>query len=854
VVAQQRAGAPPHTGILLSGSIPPLTDWYFQRPETGIDLASGLFPGQTVVLTHGEQTATAPAAQGGTGKTQLAVDFARGLRSSGAVEVLVWVTATSREAVLVRFAQAAGAVGAGDPDAGTEAAAARFVAWLSHTERPWALVLDDLTDPAHLEDLWPAGPAGQVVITTRVPAAALGPGAGRGLRVVPVGGFSRREALDYLSWRLTDYPDQRIEALDLGEDLDGLPLGLAQAVAVMNVKGLSCREYRVQLGERSKHMATVPVEGVSAPILATWSMAAECADELAPAGLAWPALALAAMFDPDGIPGVVLTSAAACGYIAGRLSVGAAPDQAMARAAITNLARAGLVSIDPASQVRTVRLHPTVQAAVRAWIPKADFDRLQLAAADALVQTWPEPDDGPLGGGVHGGAPGEQASGDATMLDQAFGDCAAHLRAAEGVGEGHERAERAGRVERVQPAAAPGVMWTPEAHPVLFRAGLSLENSGLSDATIAYWQAMVTTCTRLLGPAHASSVASKERLALAYESAGRFGDAIAAFQAALADRERSQGREHPDTIGARGQLAHAYASAGRPAEAVALYEQMVADSHRQLGLGHPVTIRARSGLAQAYREAGRGKDSVSAYAKLVADSERLLGAGHPATLAAREDLADACLANGQAGDAVEQYRRVLGTLEAARGRDHPDVIAARSSLASALRRSGKLKDAITQYDRVLTDRERAQGADHPDTIAARANLAFAYRSAGQLREAIPVYERTLEDRERVQGPDHADSRAARCNLAGAYQQAGRVPDAVRQYERALADSERMLGPADSETMTTRGSLASALFAEGRLMEAIALLRRALADAERTLGPDHPMTQAVRASLDTATMT
>ncbi len=851
MVAQQRAGTPPHPGILLSGSVPPLTDWYFQRPETGVDLRSGLFPGQTVVLTHGEQTATAPAAQGGTGKTQLAVEFVQALRSAGAVEVLIWVTATSREAVLVSFAQAAGAVGAGDPDADAEAAAARFVAWLSHTERPWALILDDLSDPADLEDLWPAGPAGQVVITTRLPGTALSPPAlragvdqaARGLRIVPVGGFSRREALDYLSWRLTDYPDQRIEALDLGEDLDGLPLGLAQAVAVMNVKGLSCREYRVQLAERRKHMETVPVEGVSAPILATWSLAAECADELAPHGLAWPALALAAMLDPNGIPGVVLTSAAACGYIAGRPSTGAPPDQAMVRAAITNLARAGLVSIDPASQVRTVRMHPSVQAAVRAWIPRADVERVLLAAADALVQTWPEPDDGAQGGGVHGGAPGDAPLGSGTPMDQALGDCAAHLRAVEATGEG------AGR-----PAAQPGPLWQPEAHPVLFRTGLSLENSGLSDATIAYWQDMVTTCTRLLGPAHASSVAARDRLALAYESAGRFGDAIAAFQAALADRERNQGREHPDTIGARGQLAHAYASAGRPAEAVALYEQMVTDSSRQLGLGHPVTIRARSGLAETYQEAGRGKDSVAAYSKLVADSERLLGAGHPATLAAREDLADACLTNGQAADAVEQYRRVLGTLEAARGRDHPDVIGARASLASALRRSGKPKEAISQYERVLSDRERVQGADHPDTMAARANLAFAYRSAGQLREAIPVYERTLDDRERVEGPDLADTRAARCNLASAYQQAGRLPDAVRQYERALADAERMVGPADSETLTTRGSLASALFADGRLMEAIALLRRALADAESTLGPDHPMTQAMRASLDTATKT
>ena len=86
------------------------------------------------------------------------------------------------------------------------------------------------------------------------PSAGRDPGAA-GLQVVRVAGFSRREALSYLGSRLADYPDQRVEALDLGEDLDGLPLGLAQAAAVMNVNRLSCREYRTQLGERRKHMS-----------------------------------------------------------------------------------------------------------------------------------------------------------------------------------------------------------------------------------------------------------------------------------------------------------------------------------------------------------------------------------------------------------------------------------------------------------------------------------------------------------------------------------------------------------------------------------------------------------------------
>jgi tetratricopeptide (TPR) repeat protein len=829
-VVAQRAGAPPPSEMLVSGIIPPLADAYFQRLETGIDLKSALLPGETVVLTHGEETDSAPAVQGGTGKTQLAVEFTHALRAANAVDVLVWITAASPEAVLAGLAQSAVAVGAGDPGADARVAAGRFTAWLARTERRWALILDDLADLNDLDGLWPSGPNGQVVITTRLPAAAFRAGAhaaaggvriapaGGGLRIAPVGGFSRREALSYLSSRLTEYADQRVEALDLAGDLDGLPIGLAQATAVMNVNRMSCQQYRARFGERRTYMSARPVPGVSPAVLATWSLAAECAHQLVPSGLAWPALALTAVLDPHGIPGAVLTSPAACSFLAGRPSSATGPDQNLARMAITNLAQVGLVSIDPANAVRTVRMHRCVQAAVRAYLSPADTDQVIAAAADALVQSWPEPENG-------------QSS--AHDLDQALRGCAASLRAAQGE---HD------------------VLWQPEAHPLLFRLGRSLEDGRLGDTAMAHWQSMVAATTQRLGPAHADSLAAKERLAVAYEAAGRLGDAIAMFAGLLGDTERSRGPEHPDTIAARGRLAHAYASADLPVEAVALYEHMVADASRQLGLGHPVTLTARAGLADAYAAAGRTTESLTAYQMLSVDTERLLGPRHPATLAARDNLAGAFLASGQAKEAVERYQRLLAEYEAASGRDHPDTITARASLASAFRRSGKSKEAIAQYKRVLEDWERTAGSDHPDTIAARANLAFAYRSAGQLRDAIRDYERTLADRDRLQGPDDGDTRSARCNLAAAYQQAGRLSEAVQQYERALADSERLLGPGDLETLTTRASLASALYAGGRLVEVITVLQRALEDSERYLGPDHPVTKTVRGNLDAAAST
>lgn len=155
-------------------------------------------------------------------------------------------------------------------------------------------------------------------------------------------------------------------------------------------------------------------------------------------------------------------------------------------------------------------MHPSVQAAVRAYLPPADLEQAVLAAADALMQTWPEA--------------GEGTQPDQAELQQALRDCASTLRAAEGQSaQTHQSA-----------------LWKPEAHPLLFREGLSLKDSGLAESAITYWQAMLITSTRLLGNAHVDAVTSRDKLAAAYEAAGRFGEAIAAFQNALASREHNQ--------------------------------------------------------------------------------------------------------------------------------------------------------------------------------------------------------------------------------------------------------------------------------------------------------------------------
>ena len=800
--------APPRQAAwpVLSGLLPPLADSYVPRQETGLGAAAGLPVGETTVLAPaGDPAGRSLGVLGGTGKTQLATALARAAWDQRATDLLLWVTPSSRDAVMVSYAQALRSVGLPDVGEGPERAASRFLAWLADTDRPWLVIFDDLADAAVMDGLWPEGKTGRVLVTTTRADTTL-----RAPRphLVEVGAFTAREAMAYLSTKLQADPDQWIGALDLASELGFLPIAVGQAGALMADTGVDCRQYRARLAGRKTQLAGRTADPYPAIVAATWSLAAELADQMPPYGLARPALALVAMLDPNGIPGAVLTSHAACAYLTRIRGAGPA-DDAQSRACLYNLARMGLVIIDTTSAARTVRVHPLVQATVRQNLSAAEADGAVRAAADGLLQCWP------------------RRAMPATF-EQALRDCTAKLSEVAGM-----------------------LLWMPVCHPLLTRAGLSLDTGGLAGAATAYWQRIADISGQVLGPDHATTVAFRDHLAAAYESAGRMDDAIAAYERALADRDQALGPTHPETLATRASLVRAYRAAGRAGDAVRLAERVLAESERALGPGHPDTLAARSDLAHAYLAAGQVTEAVAAFQHTLAGREQVLGPGHPDTLTTRGNLAYAYRTAGQLKEALPLYERTLADRERTQGVDHPDTLAARASLASAYRAAGRLKDAITAYRRTLADRERTAGASHPDTITARANLANAYFLANKLKEAIPLYERTLADRERTAGPDDPDTITARGNLASAYHSARKLTLAIPLYERTLADCERVLGPGHPDTLTSRGNLGHAYHTAGRQSEALAVFERTLADSEQALGPDHPITQTARENLNAA---
>ena len=483
------AGQPPAgragsgTWPVWSGLVPPLAEGFIARTETVPGLEEALVPGSAVALVTDHKTPEGardwPAS---CGKTQLATYVSGSLWRSRTVGLLAWVTATSRASVLAGYGQAAAQLGldhAGD----AEAVAARFLAWLEGTGRPWLVVLDDLRDAADLDGLWRAGPAGRVLVTAADVAAI--PGEHR-VRVLAVPGFSTREALNYLSGRLTTDPDQRSGAIGLAGELGGEPAALAQAAAVIVSSGLRCRQYRDHFARRRAQLAAAGAVPLPAAAV-TWALSAEHAGQLGPEGGTWPQLALAALLDSQAVPGTVFTASATCQYLQSEGVCAADPEAAWS--AVRALERAGLLAIDAAGTPPAVWVSPALQAAVRAAAPPDLLNRAARAAADALAEVWP-------------------AGQPRSWLAAALRSCAASLRQATG-----------------------DALWDAGGcHRLLLAAGHSLDAAGLTGPAVTWWRELAAGSHRLLGPGHPGTVLAGGLLAGALLAAGQAAEAVTWFR------------------------------------------------------------------------------------------------------------------------------------------------------------------------------------------------------------------------------------------------------------------------------------------------------------------------------------
>jgi tetratricopeptide (TPR) repeat protein len=706
--------------------VPPRADGFVARPESAPGLSEALTPGAAVVLTP-TLSARAVVPEGSpdwrasAGKTQLAVYLAESLWASRDIDLLVWVNAANRPSILSAYAAAAAAAIGIDPVSGAEAVSARFLSWLRETSRPWLVVLDDLSAAEDMAGLWPTGPTGRTLVTSAESPAALGR---ESLRPFAVSGLSRRESLGFLLGRLTEDRGQRTGAIDLVDTLGGEPLALGQASAVLDSSIMSCRDYLDHYaGKRAQLAATAAGRPTGAAV--TWTLSVEHSHRLRPAGPVQPMLVLAAVLDGRAIPGTIFTSSAAISYAGGAVEGLARPEDAWT--CVGNLKRAGLLTIDETSAPAVVRMNTALQAAVRSSSSKEMLERAALAAADALLDTWPEADD-------------------RDWLAESLRSCAASVIRLAG-----------------------NRLWACTGYQILFRMGESLEHAGLTKLAAAHWVQVAAASEQFLGSEHADSLAANDHLARSFLAAGRAREALPWFRRVLANRAGTLGADHPATIDFEIRMARALLAAGGAEEAVTIFERLVSERAQRLGGGHPETLNAREALADAYCAAGRMREGIRHFHHTFVERERSQGKSDPATLVTGQKLADAYLAADRIKDALSVYKRVAAGREQTLGPEHPATIEIHSRLAMAYQSAGRMATAVQLYERTASDSERVLGVDHPDTLARRTRLAHAYYLVGRVGDAANLLRDTAERCQRVLPPGDPLIRTVReslVNIAG----------------------------------------------------------------------------------------
>ncbi|HEY6310608.1 MAG TPA: tetratricopeptide repeat protein [Streptosporangiaceae bacterium] len=687
------------------GDVPPLAEGFTERPDTARGIADALVPGSAVALVPG--TVFAEGQQnwlGACGKTQIAVMLAESLWRSGDIDILIWISATSRSAVLSAYVEASMAATGIEPTGTAESVAARFINWLGETSRPWLVVFDDLPDADELDGLWPEGPAGRVVITSAQSTAVA---SRRRTRVFPIGFFSVREALGCLTERLSVDPAQRQGSIDLIEALGREPLALAQAAAVVANSTLACRDYRDFFARRRQQIGVAAGEVPSAASV-TWTLSLGQAETLLPGQSVRLMLVLVALLDGHGIPGTIFTTPSVTAYL-GETAVGFGTpvDPKPAWDALLTIERAGLISLNRAEAPPTVLVNPVVQAAIRLAAPAQLRDRAARAAANALLEAWP--------------------------VDEPQPWAAAVLRA------------NAASLQN----AAKDVLWADGCHALLLCAGRSLDRARLAGPAVEYWRELSVHCDNKLPPGHPDALVVASELAGAYLAAGYGAEAVTWYQRVMSERSMELPPGHPALIAARVSLADAMIIAGKPAEAVSVLHRAVAEAEQFRGPGHPDTLAIRDELARAHEAAGDAPAAIRLLTRTLADRERLQGSRDVHTVATRGQLAAALLADGKIKDAISGYKRVLADRERVLGHDHPDTIATKASLAGAYHTAGRMPPAVQLSEQTCADSERILGADHADTLARCARLAHLYYAVGRVGDAQTLLRDTLARCERV---------------------------------------------------------------------------------------------------------
>ena len=662
---------------------------------------------------------------GGTGKTQLAVEFS--YRFGRYFHGVHWLDARDPAALESEVAACGLAMALPNwPDRQPEQVARTLAAW--RESGPRLVVLDNLEEVAAAREWLPrlGGPTLRLLLTAR----RAGWPRFLGLGALPLDPFTPEESHDFLRCSLPEGRASDIEIDVLARHLGRLPLALQLAARYLAARPrLTVHDYLDQLETVLDH-----------PSMQAWrpDLGDATAHDLSLAATffrSWQEVA------DDSARRLFLV----CGHCAPNrpipcalLEEAAGLDEPACDEALSLLAGLGLLTLDD----------PTAGPAVHPLL--AEYAR-------SLSPLPPEP------------ALGE-AKGQGQGVREAFSPLPSLASALARLSYAATQTGLPASFYPLRPhleAALPAVDAAG-----LEQAGALWNNLGyhlrmvadFSRARAAYERALAIF-EKVLGPDHPNFATLVNNLGGVLQDLGDLPAARAAFERALAIDERAYGPDHPtvarDVNNLGGVL---YALADLPA-ARAAYERALAIDERAYGPDHPDVAIDVNNLGSVLQSLGDLPAARAACERALAIDERAYGPDHPTVAIRVNNLGSVLQDLGDLPAARAAHERALSIDERAYGPDHPTVAIRVNNLGLVLQALGDLAAARAACERALAIDERAYGPDHPKVATDVNNLGGVLYALGDLPAARAAYERALRIREATLPPGHPAIQRVRANLA-----------------------------------------------------------------------------------------
>ncbi|PVF95186.1 TPR-like protein [Serendipita vermifera] len=284
---------------------------------------------------------------------------------------------------------------------------------------------------------------------------------------------------------------------------------------------------------------------------------------------------------------------------------------------------------------------------------------------------------------------------------------------------------------------------------------LSLTRLGRYHESLEAGTEAVELCTKALGKEDPLTLRTMHHLASACSSIGEYKRGQELNEEVLIIRKRVFGPEHDDTLKSMHNLAVDYARLGQYQDSQRLQEEELSLRIRVSGYEHPDTLWSMASLAGKYSNLGLYNKAQELNVKVVSLRKKVLGPEHPNTLWSMNSLATNYSDLGLYDKAREMNAEVLSLHKKVLGPEHLDTLRSMSSLATNYSDLGLYDKAREMIAEVLSLRKKTLGPEHPNTLWSMNSLATNYSDLGLYDKAREMNAEVLSLRKKVLGPDTA---------------------------------------------------------------------------------------------------